>query len=71
MFGSTAGSFLQQQQQITTSLTMFPSPFLSCTQVGYPGLDELDQVLIEDDVDQGVGHAGQGQQVVKNLQAGP
>ena len=50
---------------------MFSSPFLSCTQVGYPGLDEHDQVLIEDDVDQGVGHTGQGEQVVKNLQAGP
>ena len=46
---------------------MFTSPFLSCTQVGYPGLDEHDQVLIEDDVDQRVGHAGQGQQVGENL----
>ena len=59
------------KQNITTSPTMFSSPFLSCTQVGYPGLDEHDQVLIQDDVHQGVGHTGQGEQVVKNLQAGP
>ena len=50
---------------------MFPSPFLSCTHVSYPGLDEHDQVLIEDDIDQEVGHTGQGEQVVKNLQTGP